>query len=115
MKHKIYELLNQCGVPASLNGRDYLQKAIEMAIDDPSLKKNITKRLYPTLASEYGTTPSRVERSIRHAIEVAFDRGNLDFLEHVFGYTIDNEKGKPTNGEFIFMCAEYLKLNVFDT
>lgn len=107
---RISEIMHQLGIPAHIKGYLYLRDAIIMVVDRVDLLSRITKELYPTIAEKYSTTPSRVERAIRHAIEVAWDRGNVDFIEKVFGHTIDQEKGKPTNSEFIAMIADKIRL-----
>ncbi len=106
----ISEIMHQIGVPAHIKGYQYLRKAILYAIDDDEMMNSVTKLLYPTVAKDFKTTPSRVERAIRHAIEVAWDRGDVDVLASYFGYTIQNSRGKPTNSEFIAMIADKLKL-----
>jgi len=107
---KVTSVMHELGIPAHIKGYFYLRDAIIMVVDRVDLLSKITKELYPTIAEKYSTTPSRVERAIRHAIEVAWDRGNLEFIESVFGHTIDREKGKPTNSEFIAMVADRLRL-----
>ncbi len=108
----VSEIMHQIGVPAHIKGYQYLRKAIIHAIDDDEMMNSVTKILYPTVAKEFKTTPSRVERAIRHAIEVAWDRGDVDVLSSYFGYTIQNSRGKPTNSEFIAMIADKLKLRL---
>lgn len=103
-------IIHKIGVPAHIKGYQYLRTAIMMTIEDSELINSVTKILYPTVAKKYQTTSSRVERAIRHAIEVAWDRGDLDTLNAYFGYTIQNERGKPTNSEFIAMIADNLRL-----
>ena len=103
-------IIHKIGVPAHIKGYQYLRPAIIMTIEDSDLINAVTKVLYPTVAKKYQTTSSRVERAIRHAIEVAWDRGDLDTLNAYFGYTIQNERGKPTNSEFIAMIADNLRL-----
>ena len=97
-------------VPAHIKGYQYLREAIILTINDMDIINAVTKVLYPTVAKKFGTTPSRVERAIRHAIEVAWDRGDLETLQKFFGYTVSNIKGKPTNSEFIAMIADCLSL-----
>jgi len=109
---RITEILRQIGVPAHIKGYHYLRCAIGLAVEDPEIIGAVTKQLYPTVAKRYATTPSRVERAIRHAIEVAWDRGDVDVLNSYFGYTIHNTKGKPTNSEFIAMISDRLRLNL---
>lgn len=108
----VSEIMHQIGVPAHIKGYQYLRKAIIYAIDDDEMMNSVTKLLYPTVAKEFKTTPSRVERAIRHAIEVAWDRGDVDVLSSYFGYTIQNSRGKPTNSEFVAMIADKLKLRM---
>ena len=99
------------GIPAHIKGYQYLRTAILMTINDNDIINSVTKILYPSVAKQYQTTSSRVERAIRHAIEVAWDRGDLDTLNAYFGYTIQNNRGKPTNSEFIAMIADNLRLS----
>lgn len=108
-KH-ITKMLHEIGVPAHIKGYMYLREAIKMVAQDTNLLGAITKELYPELAVKFKTTSSRVERAIRHAIEVAWSRGNMDTLDSIFGYTIDQNKGKPTNSEFIAMIADKIRL-----
>lgn len=107
----VTEILHQIGVPAHIKGYYYLRSSIKMVVEDQSILSAITKRLYPDVAKENGTTASRVERAIRHAIEVAWDRGNVEVLEQYFGYTINSSRGKPTNSEFIAMIADKINMN----
>ncbi|MPN27388.1 Stage 0 sporulation protein A [bioreactor metagenome] len=104
-------MIRELGIPAHLNGYQYLRSAILLAAQNASLLNGITTRIYPQVASQFSTTPARVERAIRHAIEVAWNRGNIDTLQHFFGYTIQDAKGKPTNGEFIAMLADRIRIN----
>ena len=106
----VTDIINEIGVPAHIKGYQYLRVAISLAVDDMEIINAVTKVLYPTVAKKFGTTPSRVERAIRHAIEVAWDRGDLETLQKYFGYTVSNAKGKPTNSEFIAMIADRLHL-----
>jgi len=106
----ITELLHEIGIPAHIKGYHYLRESILMSIDDIDVLNAITKILYPAVAKKYQTTSSRVERAIRHAIEVAWSRGKLDTLEALFSYTISNGKGKPTNSEFIALIADTIRL-----
>ena len=106
----VTEIIHEIGVPAHIKGYQYLREAIMLAVNDMDVINAVTKVLYPTVAKKYGTTPSRVERAIRHAIEVAWDRGDLETLQKFFGYTVSNIKGKPTNSEFIAMIADCLSL-----
>ena len=106
----VTDIIHEIGIPAHIKGYQYLRKAIMMVVNDLEIINSITKELYPTVAKEYNTTASRVERAIRHAIEVAWDRGDTEVLNSFFGYTIANTKGKPTNSEFIAMIADKLRL-----
>ncbi|MBQ9552827.1 MAG: sporulation transcription factor Spo0A [Clostridia bacterium] len=106
----ISEIMHQIGVPAHIKGYQYLRTAIRLSVEDPEMISAVTKILYPTVAKMYHSTSSRVERAIRHAIEVAWDRGDVDVLSSYFGYTIQNSRGKPTNSEFIAMIADRLRL-----
>ena len=108
----ISEIMHQIGVPAHIKGYQYLREAIKRSVNDPEMLNSVTKILYPTVAKAFSTTPSRVERAIRHAIEVAWDRGDVDVLSSYFGYTIQSERGKPTNSEFIAMIADKLRLKM---
>lgn len=107
---QVTKIIHQIGVPAHIKGYQYLRTAILMTIQDNDLINSVTKILYPSVAKKYSTTTSRVERAIRHAIEVAWDRGDIDTLNAYFGYTIQNSRGKPTNSEFIAMIADNLRL-----
>ncbi len=107
---QVTEILHQIGVPAHIKGYQFLRDAILLTTSDPEYINAVTKRLYPEIAKENATTPSRVERAIRHAIEVAWDRGDVDILNSYFGYTIHNLRGKPTNSEFIAMIADKMRL-----
>ena len=109
-EYKVTEILHQIGVPAHIKGYQFLRDAILLSVNDPELINAVTKRLYPDIAKANGTTASRVERAIRHAIEVAWDRGDVDTLNSYFGYTIHNLRGKPTNSEFIAMIADRMRL-----
>ena len=108
----ITEIIHQIGVPAHIKGYHYLREAIMLAVKDSQIINSITKLLYPTVAKKHNTTSSRVERAIRHAIEVAWDRGDIDVLNSYFGYTIQNERGKPTNSEFIAMISDKMRLKL---
>ncbi len=108
----VSEIMHQIGVPAHIKGYQYLREAIVLTINDSDLMSSVTKVLYPTVAKRYGTTSSRVERAIRHAIEVAWDRGDVDVLSSYFGYTIQSDRGKPTNSEFIAMISDKLRLRM---
>ena len=107
---QITKIIHQIGVPAHIKGYQYLRTAILLTIEDSDMINSVTKVLYPSVAKKYQTTTSRVERAIRHAIEVAWDRGDVDTLNSYFGYTIQNNRGKPTNSEFIAMIADNLRL-----
>ena len=108
----ITDIMREIGVPAHIKGYHYLRQAIKLTVDDPELMQAVTKILYPTIAKTNKTTSSRVERAIRHAIEVAWDRGDVDVLSSYFGYTIQNSSGKPTNSEFIAMISDKLRLSM---
>lgn len=108
----VTEIIHQIGVPAHIKGYHYLREAIMLSIKNEEVINSITKLLYPTVAKKFSTTSSRVERAIRHAIEVAWDRGDLDVLNAYFGYTINNDRGKPTNSEFIAMIADKIRLRI---
>ena len=112
LERRITELILDVGIPAHIKGYHYLRSAIQMTVEDNSMLSGITKVLYPNIAKKYETTPSRVERAIRHAIEVAWDRGNIDTLHKLFGYSINTTKGKPTNSEFIAMISDKLRLQM---
>ena len=105
----VTEIIHQIGVPAHIKGYHYLRGSIMLCIEQPDIINSVTKQLYPTVAKKFSTTSSRVERAIRHAIEVAWDRGDVDTLNSYFGYTIHNGRGKPTNSEFIAMIADKLR------
>jgi two-component system response regulator (stage 0 sporulation protein A) len=106
----VTEIIHEIGVPAHIKGYQYLRDAIVMAVNDMEMLNSITKILYPTIAKKYQTTSSRVERAIRHAIEVAWSRGKMDTIDEMFGYTIHNGKGKPTNSEFIALITDRIRL-----
>lgn len=110
MEAQVTKIIHQIGVPAHIKGYQYLRTAIIMAITDAGIINSVTKILYPSVAKQYQTTSSRVERAIRHAIEVAWDRGDVEVLNSFFGYTVQNSRGKPTNSEFIAMIADNLRL-----
>ena len=110
LEAQVTKIIHQIGIPAHIKGYQYLRYAILMTIEDTDIINSVTKILYPAVAKKYGTTTSRVERAIRHAIEVAWDRGDVDTLNSYFGYTIQNSRGKPTNSEFIAMIADNLRL-----
>ena len=107
---QVTKIIHQIGVPAHIKGYQYLRTAILLTIRDSDVINSVTKVLYPTVAKKYQTTTSRVERAIRHAIEVAWDRGDVDTLNSYFGYTIQNDRGKPTNSEFIALISDNLRL-----
>ncbi len=107
---QVTKIIHQIGVPAHIKGYQYLRTAIMLTVNDNDVINSVTKILYPSVAKKYSTTTSRVERAIRHAIEVAWDRGDVDTLNAYFGYTIQNSRGKPTNSEFIAMIADNLRL-----
>jgi len=106
----VTKVIHQIGVPAHIKGYQYLRSAIIMTMHNNDLINSITKQLYPGVAKQYGTTSSRVERAIRHAIEVAWDRGDVDVINSFFGYTVQSARGKPTNSEFIALVADSLRL-----
>ncbi len=106
----VTEIIHEIGVPAHIKGYQYLRDAIVMSVNDMEMLNSITKILYPTIAKKYQTTSSRVERAIRHAIEVAWSRGKMDTIDEMFGYTIHNGKGKPTNSEFIALITDRIRL-----
>ncbi|MCI9246631.1 MAG: sporulation transcription factor Spo0A [Clostridia bacterium] len=108
----VTNVIHEVGVPAHIKGYQYLREAIMMVIRDTEVINQITKQLYPEIAGKYHTTPSRVERAIRHAIEVAWGRGQADTVENIFGYTVSANRGKPTNSEFIAMIADKLRLEL---
>ena len=108
----VTSIIHEIGVPAHIKGYQYLREAIMIAVNDMDVINAITKVLYPQVAKTFSTTPSRVERAIRHAIEVAWDRGDLETLQRFFGYTVSNTKGKPTNSEFIALIADKLQLQL---
>ncbi len=110
IESQVTKIIHQIGVPAHIKGYQYLRCAILMTINDSTIINSVTKVLYPSVAKKYETTTSRVERAIRHAIEVAWDRGDVDTLNSYFGYTIQNNRGKPTNSEFIAMIADNLRI-----
>ena len=108
----VTNIIHEVGVPAHIKGYQYLREAIMLVVNDIDIINQITKQLYPEIAEKFGTTPSRVERAIRHAIEVAWGRGKTDAVENIFGYTVSASKGKPTNSEFIAMIADKLRLEL---
>ena len=110
LENDVTDIIREIGIPAHIKGYHYLRDAIIMAVEDMEVLNAITKILYPTVAKKYQTTSSRVERAIRHAIEVAWSRGKLDTLDRLFGYTVSNGKGKPTNSEFVALIADKIRL-----
>lgn len=110
LQRQVTAMIHEVGVPAHIKGYQYVREAIVIAVQDISVINAVTKVLYPEVARRYNTTPSRVERAVRHAIETAWDRGDLDTLQRYFGYTVSNAKGKPTNSEFIAMIADKIRL-----
>ncbi|MGN0402924.1 MAG: sporulation initiation factor Spo0A C-terminal domain-containing protein [Acetatifactor sp.] len=111
LEQDVTDMIHEIGVPAHIKGYQYLREAIMMSVEDSGMISSITKILYPTIAKRFQTTPSRVERAIRHAIEVAWSRGRMETLDSLFGYTIDTGKGKPTNSEFIALIADKIRLS----
>lgn len=107
----VTQMIHEIGVPAHIKGYSYLRTAILMAVENMDVLNAVTKQLYPDIAREHGTTDTRVERAIRHAIEVAWERGNIDMIHEMFGYTIQADKGKPTNSEFIALMADRIRLD----
>lgn len=112
LEENVTEMIHEVGVPAHIKGYQYLREAIIMSVNNMDMLNSITKILYPSIAKKYQTTPSRVERAIRHAIEVAWSRGKMDTLDELFGYTISNGKGKPTNSEFIALITDKIRLQM---
>lgn len=110
LESRVTDIIHEIGVPAHIKGYQYLRDAIIMSVNDIEMLNSITKILYPTIAKKYQTTASRVERAIRHAIEVSWNRGKMDTIDALFGYTINNGKGKPTNSEFIALIADKIRL-----
>ena len=110
LERQVTEVIHEVGVPAHIKGYQYVREAIVIAVQNMDVINAVTKVLYPEVARRYNTTPSRVERAVRHAIEVAWDRGDLETLQSYFGYTVSNTKGKPTNSEFIAMIADRIRL-----
>ena len=107
----VTKVIHDIGIPAHIKGYKYVRTALIMSLRDHNVLDSITKALYPDIAKLYNTTPSRVERAIRHGIEVAWSRGKMSYIDEVFGYTINHGKGKPTNSEFIALIADYIRLN----
>lgn len=110
LESDVTDMIHEIGVPAHIKGYQYLRDAIMMAVEDNEMLGSITKVLYPSIAKKHRTTPSRVERAIRHAIEVAWSRGKMDTIDDLFGYTVSNGKGKPTNSEFVALIADKIRL-----
>ena len=110
LESDVTNIIHEIGVPAHIKGYQYLRDAIMMSVTDSDMLNSITKLLYPSIAKKHKTTPSRVERAIRHAIEVAWGRGKMDTIDELFGYTINNGKGKPTNSEFVALIADKIRL-----
>lgn len=110
LESDVTNIIHEIGVPAHIKGYQYLRDAIMMSVDDSEMLNSITKILYPSIAKQHNTTPSRVERAIRHAIEVAWSRGKVDTIDELFGYTVNNGKGKPTNSEFVALIADKIRL-----
>ena len=110
LETKVTKIIQEIGIPAHIKGYLYIREAITMVIDDMDYLGAVTKELYPAVAAKFSTTPSRVERAIRHAIEVAWNRGKIETIDKIFGYTVSNAKGKPTNSEFIALIADKLRL-----
>ncbi|MBU9738944.1 sporulation transcription factor Spo0A [Diplocloster agilis] len=110
LENDVTNIIHEIGVPAHIKGYQYLRDAIIMSVNDMDMLNSITKVLYPTIAKKHQTTPSRVERAIRHAIEVAWSRGKMDTIDELFGYTVSNGKGKPTNSEFVALIADKIRL-----
>ena len=112
LESKVTAVLHEVGVPAHIRGYHYMREAIMLVVREPDVLNFITKELYPAIAKKCNTMPSRVERAIRHAIEVAWSRGKIDAIDNLFGYTVNNNKGKPTNSEFIALIADNLRLEI---
>lgn len=112
LEAKVTNILHEIGVPAHIRGYHYMREAIMMSVNNIDVLNYITKELYPSIAKQCNTTPSRVERAIRHGIEVAWTRGKVDAIDRLFGYTVNNHKGKPTNSEFIALIADHLRLEM---
>ena len=108
---RVTQMIHDVGVPAHIKGYQYIREAIMLAVNNEEILNSVTKSLYPTLSEKFSTTPSRVERAIRHAIEVAWNRGQIEMHEKIFGYTVNSNKGKPTNSEFIAMIADRIRLS----
>lgn len=111
LEAEVTDIIHEIGVPAHIKGYQYLRSAIIIAVDDMDILNSITKQMYPSIAQMYNTTPSRVERAIRHAIEVAWSRGRIETINELFGYTVSADKGKPTNSEFVALIADKIRLD----
>lgn len=111
LENDVTQMLHEIGIPAHIKGYQYLRDAIVMSVQDQEMLMSVTKILYPTIAKKHQTTPSRVERAIRHAIEVAWSRGKMDTINDLFGYTVSTGKGKPTNSEFVALIADKIRLD----
>ena len=111
LESDVTNIIHEIGVPAHIKGYQYLRDAIIISVSDQEMLTSVTKILYPTIAKKHDTTPSRVERAIRHAIEVAWNRGEMDTINDLFGYTVSTGKGKPTNSEFIALIADKIRLD----
>ena len=112
LRKEITKLLHSLGMPAHVLGYEYAREAIFIALGNKEMLRSITKELYPAIAQTFNTTPSRVERAIRHAVELAWDRGDLDTIQKFFGFTVSSKKGKPTNSEFLSALADHLRLEL---
>ena len=115
IEYIVTDIIHQIGIPAHIKGYHYLRAAIILSIGNDDMINNVTKLLYPSVAQKFSTTSSRVERAIRHAIEIAWDRGDVDMLNTLFGYTVHNTRGKPTNSEFIALISDNLRLKFYPT
>ena len=114
LEFQVTKILHHIGVPANIKGYSYMRFAIVLAVNNPATMELVTKILYPEVALHFGTTAQCVERAIRHAIEVAWDRGDIDILNMFFGFTVQRARGKPTNSEFIAMIADYFRLKDYN-
>ena len=111
LEDDVTQLLHEIGIPAHIKGYQYLRDAITISVEEKEMLVSVTKVLYPAIAKKHGTTASRVERAIRHAIEVAWSRGQLEMIDEIFGYTVNSGKGKPTNSEFIALITDKIRLD----
>ena len=111
LEQDVTQMLHEIGIPAHIKGYQYLRDAIAISVQEQDMLTSVTKILYPSIAKKHHTTPSRVERAIRHAIEVAWSRGKMDTINEIFGYTVSNGRGKPTNSEFIALIADKIRLD----